>query len=454
MNYDQDQIKAIKSLDNTLVIAGAGSGKTTTIIGKVEYLIKNNLYKDDEILIISFTNEAVKSIKRKINNNIDVLTFHKLALNILNNKEISISSNYDLKYIIKEYLLSYATYNKKTNRIYKRILKKTNLNKIVNLIYSFINIYKCNYSDISYLFNLYKKSYFTDRYYLKIILDIYIIYKRELESTKKVDFNDMIINATQIINKNEKVLKYKYIIVDEFQDSSLIRFNLLKSIIDKNKGKLFVVGDDYQSIYRFSGCDLSLFLNFESFIKNSDIIYLNNNYRNNQNLIDVANKFIMRNKKQIKKRTICHKNSSKSIKVVFYKNKELALIKLLNTINTKILILGRNNADKDAFKIKENERIKFLTIHKSKGLEEENVILINLYNSISGFPSHIKNHRILNKILHNDYIIHEEERRLFYVALTRTKNNVFLLTPKTNYSVFIKELLFFHKKYIEVIHID
>ena len=97
--------------------------KTSTIIGKVDYLIKNNLYKRDEILIISFTNESVNSIKDKLKHKVDVSTFHKLALNILKDNITEISNDYDLKYIIREYLLSYATHNKKTKVIYNRLLK-------------------------------------------------------------------------------------------------------------------------------------------------------------------------------------------------------------------------------------------------------------------------------------------------------------------------------------------
>lgn len=454
MKYDCDQIKAIEALGNTLVIAGAGSGKTSTIIGKVDYLIKNNLYKRDEILIISFTNESVNSIKEKLKHKVDVSTFHKLALNILKDNITEISNDYDLKYIIREYLLSYATHNKKTKVIYNRLLKNSNLDELVNLIFSFINIYKSNYSNIDTLFNLYNKSIFTNKYYFKLILDIYIVYLRELESSNKHDFNDLIINATKLINENKVTLKYKFVIIDEFQDSSLIRFNLVKAIINKTNGNLFVVGDDYQSIYRFSGCDLGLFINFKSYLKDANTIFLNNNYRNNQSLIDIANNFIMKNKHQIKKKTFCHKDSFKPIKIVFYKDRQKSLEKLLTKINGNVLILGRNNIDKDNFNVIENKNIRFLTVHKSKGLEEDNVIIINLYNSRLGFPSLIKNHQILNKILTNDYIIHEEERRLFYVALTRSKNNVYLLTPVNNYSVFIRELIWNYQEKIEIINID
>lgn len=455
MNFDKEQIKAINSMNNTLVVAGAGSGKTTTIIGKISYIIENKLYKEDEILVLSFTNETVNTLKKRVNYNVAIKTFHKLALDIIycKNKNATISSDKDLKYIINEYLNSYAIYNKKTNLILARILKITNRKELINLIFTFINIYKCNYDNINYLFNLYKKSYFINKYYLKIILDIYIIYLRELESSCKMDFNDLIINAANYIKKNEVTTKYKYIIIDEFQDISPIRFNLIKSILDQNNGYVFAVGDDYQSIYKFSGCNISFFINFNKLIPNVNIISLKYNYRNHQSLVDVANNFIIRNKNQIIKNIICLKDIDKPIKIIFYVNKKTVINNIIDSISGKILILGRNNRDKESFNILENEKVKFLTIHKSKGIEENNVILINLYNNELGFPSKIKKENIITKILKTDYIMYEEERRLFYVALTRTKNNIYILTPKDNYSVFIKELIKYNKKKLDIIYI-
>ncbi|MDD2238780.1 MAG: UvrD-helicase domain-containing protein [Bacilli bacterium] len=455
MKYDIDQIKAIKSMDNTLVIAGAGSGKTTTIIGKIDYIIKNNLYEEEEILIISFTNETVKELKSKIKYQIDVKTFHKLAKDIISkiNKDLSIANDYELKYIINEYFNSYGKYNKKTNLIIKRIMQSANQKQIQNLIFSFINIYKCNYEDIYYLYNLYKKSIFINKYYFKIILDIYLIYSSELESSGKMDFNELIINATKYIKENKVKLNYKYIIIDEFQDISLIRFKLINSILNQNKAHIFAVGDDFQSIYKFSGCDISLFINIKTLLPDINIIKLNHNYRNNQSLINIANRFIMKNKKQIIKNTICHKDDLKPIKIVFYVDKKTVVNNILKNIKGNILILGRNNKDKEIFNIIENKYIKFLTIHSSKGMEEDNVILINLENSTLGLPLKTKKESILNKIFKCDYIIHEEERRLFYVALTRSRNNVYLITPYDNYSVFIKEIIKDNYKNLDFIHI-
>ena len=447
---NEKQLEAVKSLENTLVVAGAGSGKTFTIVNKIKYLLDNNIYKENELLVISFTNESVNDLKRKIDYNLDIMTFHKLAITLINNPDMKISNEYYLKYIINEYFNSYGKYNKKQNKLIKRILQEMDIDNLKKLIFTFINLYKSNYNDINYLLNLYQKSHFINKIYFKIILEIYHIYNQELESSNLYDFNDMIKIATDNINNNQIKTNYKYIIIDEFQDTSLNRFNLINAIIKQNNAKIFVVGDDYQSIYRFSGCNLDIFLNFNKLVNNLNIINLDYNYRNPKEIIDVANSFIMKNKNQIKKETICLKNINKPIKICFYKNKRTAIEKILKYIDTKYLILGRNNTDKDLFNVQDKP---FLTIHKSKGLEEDNIILINLTNNNNSLPSKIKNHKIINKLIKTDYYPYEEERRLFYVALTRTRNNIYLLVPKSNYSIFIKELMKNYKNYIEYINI-
>lgn len=443
---NEKQLEAVKSLENTLVVAGAGSGKTFTIVNKIKYLLDNNIYKENELLIISFTNESVNDLKRKIDYNLDIMTFHKLAITLINNPDMKISNEYYLKFIINEYFNSYGKYNKKQNKLIKRILQEMDIDNLKKLIFTFINLYKSNYNDINYLLNLYQKSHFINKIYFKIILEIYHIYNQELKASNLYDFNDMIKIATNNINNNLIKTNYKYIIIDEFQDTSLNRFKLIDAIMKQNNAKIFVVGDDYQSIYRFSGCNLDIFLNFNKLVNNLNIINLDYNYRNPKEIIDVANSFIMKNKNQIKKETICLKNINKPIKICFYKNKRTAIEKILKYIDLKYLILGRNNKDKDLFNVQDKP---FLTIHKSKGLEEDNIILINLTNNNNSLPSKIKNHKIINKIIKTDYYPYEEERRLFYVALTRTRNNIYLLVPKSNYSIFIKELMKNYKKYIE-----
>lgn len=446
---NEKQKLAVTSNGNILLIAGAGSGKTFTIINKINYLIENNLFKENEILAISFTNESVNDIKKKIKYNIDVKTFHKLSLDLIRKDDTKIAKESMLRYTIEEYISSSQL--KRQTKIIKRLLLENSKSNLINLIYTFINLYKANYNDPYYLFNLYKKSHFIIKDYLLIIIEIYLIYQNELVSSGYLDFNDMIITATNYIEQNLVKTSYKYIIIDEFQDTSLNRFNLINAILKQNNGSLFAVGDDYQSIYRFSGCDLKMFLNLNNYIKDLKIIHLDYNYRNNQTLINIANHFIMKNKNQLKKNTICLKDSPKPIKIIFYQNEKTIISQIINQINSNILVLGRNNNDQNVFNVIENEKIKFLTIHKSKGLEEDNVIIVNLINKTNSLPSKIKNHQIIEILTNKESIFYEEERRLFYVAITRSRNYVYLLIPYSDYSIFVKEIIKENKTNIEIL---
>ena len=427
------------------MVAGAGSGKTLTILGKIKYLIEKKKYKEDEILCISFTNETVTSLRNKLlnmNYDIEVLTFHKLGLKLLYNDNYSIINDNYLDYIIDEYINSYVINNKKYNRLFRNLyytdknINKINYNDLKRLISTFIKLSKSNNYSVNDIFKIYKRSFFNEKYIIKIILDIYIIYERELESVKKIDFDDMIIKAIDKVKNSN--LKYKYIIIDEFQDTSQVRFDLIKEIIKYTDSSLFVVGDDWQSIYRFSGCNLELFINFDNYVDNPKYHTLEYTYRNSNELIYVSSNFIMRNKLQLKKNIKSIKNLERPIKILFnYK-----LDDVIKMINGDYLILGRNNYDINNLNYSNK-----LTIHRSKGLECDNVILVNSDN----IPCKTQNEAVLRHVLrNNDYLVNEEERRLFYVALTRTKGYIYIMVNK-NTSPFVKELIRDYKDYIEII---
>ena len=457
------QQRAIYSQNNTLLIAAAGSGKTYTIIKKIEYLINNKNILPSEILVISFTNKSVNDLKEKIKENVNVYTFHKLAIDVLkyNNIEFKIASNSLLDYICKEYFYSLdneliirkiiKTYHYTD---YKSFLNSNSFKKIVNIITTFIHLYKTNNKTIEDLKHIYS---FNNLLGI-IIINILYLYNNELISTNTLDFDDLVIQATNYI-KNYHT--FKYIIIDEFQDTSLIRWNLVNEIRKNSNAIIFCVGDDYQSIFKFSGSNLDLFLNFKNLVDNANIMYLKYTYRNSQELINVCSSIIIKNKKQIKKDLISNKNYNNPIVIKYFFNPRKALKKLLDLLIYKydnILILGRNNFDINKYLIKDyklmndgfiykNKKVTYLSVHSSKGLEADVVIIINLIDDIYGFPNKIIDNEIINYINEVDQkTILEEERRLFYVALTRTKNEVYLLTPFFKKSIFVKEIKSIIKK--------
>ena len=481
VKYDEYQYKVVVSESkNILVVAGAGCGKSTTIVSKINYLINNKYILPSQILCVSFTNESCNSLKEKLSKNnydVEVLTFHKLSLKILENNRMKykICSEDYLWYLINEYFygLIYGeeVYIKIVIKYYhkicfgdiNKIYNKIDKSDLISLIYRFICLFRTNGYDIEYLIKLINNSFGRRLYFLYLVVRIIYEYKISLDSEEMIDFDDMIL----IASKSKISFMYKYVIVDEFQDTSYIRFNLINNIVKSCDSNLIVVGDDYQSIYGFSGCDLSLFLG----LNNSDfeVIRIINSYRSSQELINVACKFVNKDKLLINKELKSCKDISKPVKIVYYKNikndfKKLMEYLVINNINN-IMILGRNNnsiyevtSDKVIFEnnklhYKDNDMI-YYTVHKSKGLESDNVIIISLYDGEYGFPCKIKNNNVLNLVMRdmqkNSY---SEERRLFYVALTRSKNNVYLYTSLYNPSIFVNEIIVNSYKYVEFINI-
>ena len=476
-SLDINQRKAILTDEiNNLVIAGAGSGKSLTIVGKIKYLTNIKKINPKNILCISFTNDSCNSLKEKLDN-IEVLTFHKLALKILNKKKYNISK-ISLEYVVDEYFNS-IIYNNKAMIIkvfkildskynpnnYQKLLKTNKFKILKHIIITFINIFKTNNYSLKKILEIKKNN---NKDLLSIIIDIYFLYEQELKSINAIDFNDMINLATKEILNNKVKLNYQYIIIDEYQDTSYTRYQLIKAIIEKTNAKLMAVGDDWQSIYRFTGCDLDIFLKFETYFGFTKKLYITNTYRNSQELINIATHFILKNKKQLKKKLKSTKHNYKPIKIIYEKENILEyLIEYLTKKGiTNILILGRNNQDihkyltknliinKDIITYEHNKNIsiRYLTVHKSKGLESDYIIILNLLDSTLGFPNKIKNNEIIDLLNRSNINPLDEERRLFYVALTRTKNDVYLIIPYKNKSEFVNEIIEDNQKYIEYIY--
>lgn len=298
---------------------------------------------------------------------------------------------------------------------------------------------------------------------IKFIKEFFIFYENKIHSNYQVDFPDMINYAY----KNTKYIKdkYDYIIIDEYQDISKMRYQFAKRISDLLGAKIVAVGDDWQAIYGFSGSDIELFTNFYNMMGYADIIKIQNTYRNSQELLDLTTDFVSKNTQQFTKKLKSNKHLKKPVEIIYYDDfdsKMDALVRIISHLkDKKILLLGRFNFEKeqlllsDRFKKGEynkiicNDVIKadidFLTVHKSKGTGYDEVILLNGINDKLGFPSQIVDDNLMRLLNINkiDLIEYPEERRLFYVALTRTKNKVYILTPKvppSKRSDFIREI--------------
>ncbi len=375
-------------------------------------------------------------------------------------------------------------FNKINNKeIYKRILETAQdryFYRLIQLIGNFINLIKVNNWNQDKILEL-KITAKDER--TKIFLDIayecFLIYEHKLKEAKAIDFEDMINNASNIldsyINSGEK-LPYKYIFIDEYQDISLQRFDLAKKLSDASNAKIIAVGDDWQSIFKFAGGNISLFTEFEKNMGNAIELKISNTYRNSQELIDIAGTFVQKNKEQIKKELSSTKSIKNPVIIVSYDDVyrkeeektpfakmceaiEKSITEIVNEYgeDKKILLIGRFNIDgknlekSNLFRYYEGGKvvsikhpktpITFSTVHRAKGLGFDNVILINAKDAYMGFPSKIEDDPVIKLVIKDtEEIEYAEERRLFYVALTRTKNRVYIIVPENNPSKFVLEI--------------
>jgi len=655
---DRQQMFAIvKPSKNHLIIAGAGTGKTTTIVGKIKYLLKKGLYKPEEILVLSFTNASAAEMSERINKEAGVpiaaSTFHKLGLEIIKSVEEKVPKIYsksvssfvkeklqelmrDANYLNK--LCDYALYYKNairtendfssdeeyqdylssntpttlkgeevksygeldianflyqnqvsyeyeasyrfdtntseygqyhpdfylpdydiyieyfginregnvadyfrakdgfsasetyqagmewkrkthlemqttmvecyayekfegnllsnletklkeksvvlkplsTDELWSRITEENDglTDGIIELFGTIISLIKSNNYSFDYVESLAAThtDVMNNLYVLSLIKPIYNAYDSMLESAHEIDFSDMINKATAYVSEGKYRNPYKFVIVDEYQDISKARFNLLNELRKSSFYELFCVGDDWQSIYRFAGSDINYIVDFENYWGSTEIGRIETTYRFTDSLIEISSDFIMQNPRQIKKsirgKSYDREFSLGEVKGYTEKYAIQFMVERLDDLpnSASVYFIGRYSFDINI--LKENSNFKFsydnvnsetivtyyrrpdlkmryMTAHRSKGLQAEYVFIINNKNSRMGFPSKIQDASIMDLLLEKAEIYpYAEERRLFYVALTRAKKKVFLVTVENRESIFAKELLSKYKNQI------
>lgn len=647
---DEQQMRCIvKPAASHLVIAGAGTGKTTTIVGKVKYLLKSGQCNENEILVLSYTNASASEMRNRINSEtgriIEASTFHKLGLNIIcdvelftpkitkiqlqafakaklneymkdpqylgfinqfflynhkyaksefdfqnkkeyeeylrmnppvtlkgervksygemyianylysNGIEYRYESEYEKDTRLKEYFQYYPDFFLPKHRVYieyyginekgevpsyfsaregktpseeyregmewKRKLHEENktvlveqyayecskgtllssleknlkkagvvgehplsaeelwnkvsknnsaniLTGLAELIETIISLLKSNECDSNRLrqisFGLGRRN----TPIVDITVPIFKAYDDALKRNDEIDFNDMIIKATKMVRSGQYVNPYKYVIVDEYQDISRSRYNLLKALRESSYYKLFCVGDDWQSIYRFTGSDLDYILNFSKYWGPTEYSKIETTYRFTDSLIDISGRFVMKNPSQIKKSIsgVRSKFGFAMGEIKGYKE-EWAIKFMIDRLrelppNSSVFFIGRYTHDSKLLSnCRELEcrydqstqlanvvlpdrrdlKMQFLTAHKSKGLQADYVFIVNNKNYGMGFPSKIQDDPIVDSLLEGkESYPFAEERRLFYVALTRAKIKSFLVVVDKNESAFATEM--------------
>ena len=347
-------------------------------------------------------------------------------------------------------------------KIIRELFEREDVNKkLVSLVADFLQIFKEGQYTIDEIsqnlpkFNASEK----ERYQVFIDLfdEVFKRYQNYLQKRQELDFADLISKSTEILNNTNYKTNFKRIIVDEYQDISRGRYRLLKALIDKQEDcRIMCVGDDWQSIYGFNGSDIRYTFDFEKIFGKTARIDLDKSFRFTQPILDVSSRFIQKNPLQLKK-NITSKPSLYKKTVEIIENEfgnENYFYDLFNKIDKErpskkkwdVIILARYNhiqkeIPDDLNKKYKNLQIKFMSIHKSKGLGADVVVILKMESGKYGFPGSMENDPIMNLVRADEQeFLNAEERRVFYVALTRAKQKVYLSTNSYFPSTFIEEL--------------
>lgn len=359
----------------------------------------------------------------------------------------------------------------KFDRLVKRNKKMED--SILQLIGTFITLMKSNRQTTNSILEAIKQEakfpafIHRSEFMLKEIFEpFYQEYEDYLRQRHQIDYTDLILKATDICESGMYKKEYDMILVDEFQDISVDRYKLLQSLRrKKNLTKLYCVGDDWQSIFRFSGSDLTLFNSFENYFGFTEKCAIETTYRFGNPAIETSSKFILANPAQVVKNIKPVNDSVKTdVTTVAYdtgEKNEPHIMKLKSIISgipneESIMIIGRYHYDAEIFDSKTVERsqkndiigvtlcgrkIPFNTIHSAKGLEADHVIILNCSQDAGGFPSRVSDDPILGYVLSKpEPFQYAEERRLFYVAITRAKKHTYVMYNRSCPSQFVTEI--------------
>ena len=471
---DREQRRAIYDPARfNLVVAGAGSGKTTTILGKILYLLQSGFASPPEILVLSFTHDSATELRERFLReyyqafaeqillrkspppNITIETFHSLALKLLRSlwPNFSVTTNE----IDNEQPVSEIADNV--------ISGSDELTIQTSIIREFLDLHELAPETVAQI-----ASKFSSEEYRKLFLTVFEQYQRELSELlgkHQTTFSGLIKLAIRYLRSDQIKTRFRYIIVDEYQDLSALRQEFLHLLVESSQANLFAVGDDWQAIYGFSGSRVDFTLNFRQFWGVFSLHRISKTYRFGPTIARLSSSFIMQDHTQIRKQIQSQKEDTLEPVVEISGDSERLGLEVLTYYlkslpeNSSILLLGRFQIDRlrllhctqfkltsDSieFQTRPDLKIRFLTVHQSKGLEADYVIFLNNREAKLGFPAHVKDPPLKTELikiaeeLRLDQVSVNEERRLFYVALTRAKKQVILLTVDDKESSFIKEL--------------
>lgn len=466
------QAKAVATFDNRVqIIASAGSGKTSVMVARAAYAVYKGWVRADRILLLAFNRAAATELASRAKERFASLgldatglrstTFHEFGLAVIAQatghrpKPASwATGGDDTKTILKmvdaltaEVPGYGAVWNSATRSL------KVDGAGLARLVRSFIShtksgalgheelLVRANTGDVA-----------RNRAFLAAFGPVAEKWDRQLHESGEVDFEDMLGQAVNLLEGGLD-MGYDLVLVDEFQDASQARVRMARALVEKPGRYLLAVGDDWQSINRFAGADISSMTRFGVHFGEHQVVGLDTTFRTTQTIADTAGKFVCANPHQIRKQVKAYgKDPGVPVGLIRLDHEsEIAetidrWIQALGaavTEPTSVDIIGRYGFESRfaPSEVPENLSVTFRTAHKSKGLEADYVIIPRLVCGKYGFPSEIADDAVMQMVVPFDDYEHAEERRLFYVALTRAKRQVVLFTVAGDESPFVHELV-------------
>tara|TARA_B100000575_G_scaffold3594_1_gene2711 strand:- start:2223 stop:4259 length:2037 start_codon:yes stop_codon:yes gene_type:complete len=335
-NLNDAQKEAVLHLDGPLlIVAGAGSGKTKVLTSRIANIIKEKKAFPNQILAVTFTNKAAKEMQTRVSNILGSTaiglswlgTFHSICAKLLRKHASAANLNYNFTIIDTDDQI----------RLIKNICKGENID-IKQLSPKFI---------LAIIDRWKNKGYYPGEVrvnnkdvYEKTILPLYKIYQQKLTDLNSCDFGDLILHTVKILERNEDIREiysknFKYILVDEYQDTNFIQSRWLNLLSERNKN-ICCVGDDDQSIYSWRGAEIKNFLEFDQVYENTKVIRLEQNYRSSQNILSVASNLISNNQNRIGKTLITTMEEGDLVKLSCFKNGKDEAIGVSDEIEKKI----------------------------------------------------------------------------------------------------------------------
>jgi len=475
LNVSQSEA-VVNGEDAVLVLAGAGSGKTSVLVARAGWLLRRKLAAPEQILLLAFGRQAAEEMNDRIRSRLGVAdiqarTFHALALHIIHegsNKQPVISkleSDIAARHALlidtwrqqcdekkaqangwRQWLRDELEWELpeghfwQDDRLAKRLASR--LERWLGLMRMHGGAQAAMIADApEEVRELFGKR-------VKLMAPLLKAWKSALKEEGAVDFSGLIHQAVAILDKGRFISPWKHILVDEFQDISPQRAALLAALRQQNKrATLFAVGDDWQAIYRFTGAEMTLTTAFHHYFGDGDRCMLDTTYRFNDRIGDIANRFVQQNPHQLRKPlNSLIKGSKKAAGLLPQEQLEPLLNKLSGYVkpDERVLLLARYHHLRPDVLDKAKTRwpklnLDFMTIHASKGQEADFVILLGLQAGKEGFPAEARESVIEQGLLPQPEDFPDaEERRLAYVALTRARHQVWMLYDREQPSRFVE----------------